>query len=166
MADVKMPNKEKEVEEILEEEVPQEPVSDRIEDLLEDEDDPIVALADVPPETEVWTDGPTAGSMLELMDKHKHVYVTSISFEEHIAWRPLKRSEYAEISSIIEAGAEEKGELELQMLNEELICRTCVLFPDYSNVDFDDLLAGVPTLVSQQILERSGFTAIGLREMI
>ena len=160
MAEVKMAEETKE-DVVTEKMDPDSPFAE-----AEDGEDPVLALSEVDPETEVWTGGPTAGKVLEWMEEHKHVYVTSISFEDHIAWRPLKRSEYAKISGRIEIEAEDKGEIELQMLNEELVCRTCVLFPDYSKIDFDDLLAGVPTLVSQQILERSGFTAISLREMI
>lgn len=174
MAEIKMPNNKKEKAEEVEEleeveadvdQLPTDPPSVELDIDLESEE-AFVALADVPPDTETWEGGPTTGQMLEWIEKHGHVYVTSISFDEHIAWRPLKRSEYARISSMIESEAMEKGELELQMLNEELVCRICVIFPDYSQIDFDDLLAGVPTLVSQQILERSGFTHIGLREMI
>lgn len=128
-------------------------------------EDEIKALSDVPPDTEIWTGGPTAGKMLEWKEQYKNVYVTSISFDEHIAWRPLKRSEYALISRQVEAAATELLESEVAMFNEELICRTCVLSPDYSKTDFDEVLAGIPTLVSQQILERSGFSAVGLREM-
>lgn len=132
----------------------------------EDEyEDDIQALSDVDPETEIWSGGPTAGIMLGWKETHKSIYVTSISFDEHIAWRPLKRSEYALISRQVEAAATELLESEVAMFNEELICRTCVLWPDYSKQDFDDILAGIPTLVSQQILERSGFSAVGLREM-
>lgn len=160
MTDIKMTEGETE-------EVPAEDVQEiNLPDVDADAEEVIQALADVPPDTEIWTGGPTAETMLGWMEKHKNVYVTSISYEDHVAWRPLKRSEYARVSSEIEARAQDMGELELQMLNEEMVCRICVLYPDYSNIDFDDLLAGVPTLLSQQILERSGFTAIGLREMI
>jgi hypothetical protein len=161
MADIKMPNKDIETpdEEELEEEVPTELKEDELEEAIQ-------ALADVDPDTEVWTGGPKAKEMLKWMEKHGHIYVTSISYDEHIAWRPLRRSEYAKISNHIEVESVEMGELELQMLNEELVCRICVVYPDYSDIDFDDVLAGIPTLLSQQILERSGFTAIGLREMI
>lgn len=135
------------------------------EDEPEYEDD-IQALSDVPPDTEIWTGGPTAGTMLKWREDYKNVYVTSISFDEHVAWRPLLRKEYALVSRQVEAAAAEMIESEVAMFNEELICRICVLFPDYSKADFDDILAGIPTLISQQILERSGFSAVGLREML
>jgi hypothetical protein len=164
MAEIKMPTDDVEAEEVEEE-------LEELDLVIDDEDDvdleeAIISLADADPDTEVWTGGPKAKEMLEWMEQHGHIYVTSISFDEHIAWRPLKRSEYAQISNRIETESLEMGELELQMLNEEMVCRICVVYPDYSNVDFDNILAGIPTLLSQQILERSGFTAIGLREMI
>ena len=170
MATVTIPNSKtapKAVKEIkpVEEEAP--PLNEEPTDFEENlDEDEILQLKDTDPETEAWTGGPTVGTILEWMSQYKNVYVTSISFEEHVAWRPLKRSEYARISQQIEEAAPELMESEMAMLNEELICRICVLFPDYSTQDFDDVLAGIPTLISQQILERSGFTAIGLREMV
>lgn len=135
--------------------------------LEEDDEDPLEpqSVSDVPPETEIWTGGPTAGTVKDWMEQYKGVYVTSISFEEHYAWRTLKRSEYARISTQLESIAEGKSETEITMLNEELICMTCVLYPEITEAELDDLPAGIPTLISQHILERSGFTAIGLREM-
>lgn len=168
MPTITMPGSE-EPEDVTEEELPVEgpPEPEEAHDFDAEDgyETDVQALSDVDPETEVWADGPTAGQMLKWIEKHGNVYVTSISFDDHIAWRPLVRSEYALISRQVEAAAQELSESEVAMFNEELICRICVLSPDYSNQDFDTVLAGIPTLVSQQILERSGFSAIGLREM-
>jgi hypothetical protein len=124
------------------------------------------SLRDIDPTEPVWAEGPLAGDMVKWLDAYKEkVFVTSIDFDEHVTWRPLKRSEYAKISGQIEEAVSQISESEATMLNEELICQTCVLWPDYKNIDFDDLLAGIPTLVSQQILEQSGFTALSVREM-
>lgn len=138
---------------------------------FEDEDfssseEEIKPMADLDPEMEIWPDGPKAKDLTAWMEQHKSVYLTSISMDEHIVWRPLKRSEYARISSHLENLPVDMSETEINMQNEELICKTCVLAPDYTNQDFDELLAGIPTLIAQQIMERSGFSAIGLREMV
>jgi len=151
------------------EETPEVEVDEEVLQAPEYEDeleDAIQSVHDVDPSTEIWTGGPNAGQVIEWMEQHKKVYTTSFDWDDHVVWRPLKRREQARITSHLESLDPETSELELNMINEELICKTCVLYPDFSNQDFDDLLAGVPTLIAQQILERSGFTAIAMREMV
>lgn len=132
----------------------------------EEVEEVIRSVQDVDPETEIWTGGPKAGKVIEWMEQYKKVYTTSFDWDDHVVWRPLKRREQAQITNHLESLPQEMTEMEINMVNEELICKTCVLYPDFSNQDFDDLLAGIPTLIAQQILERSGFTAIAMREMI
>ena len=76
------------------------------------------------------------------------VYHTKI-LERHFLFRTLNRAEYEQIAS-----------LALDSLtNEELICKTCVLFPynyDYAAMGKDD--AGYPGTLAQIIMENSGFT--------
>ena len=66
------------------------------EDFNTEEDDfePISSVEDLPDEEEIWPDGPTAGQIKIWKKEHGDVYVTSISFDKHIAWRPLSRIEY------------------------------------------------------------------------
>lgn len=135
-------------------------------EITDEMDEVLQSVDDLPPEQELWIGGPTAETMKKWMEDYGKVYVTSVSYDEHMVWRPLKRREYAQINSKLEELPQEISEMEFNMVNEELICKMCVLEPDMSDMDFDSLLAGLPTLLSQQILERSGFTAIGLREMI
>lgn len=76
------------------------------------------------------------------------VYHTKI-LERHFLFRTLNRAEYEQIAS-----------LSLDSLtNEELICKTCVLWPlnyDYAAMGKDD--AGYPGTLAQIIMENSGFT--------
>ena len=76
------------------------------------------------------------------------VYHTKI-LERHFLFRTLNRAEYEQIAS-----------LALDSLtNEELICKTCVLWPlnyDYAAMGKDD--AGYPGTLAQIIMENSGFT--------
>lgn len=76
------------------------------------------------------------------------VYHTKI-LDRHFLFRTLNRAEYEQIAS-----------LALDSLtNEELICKTCVLWPynyDYSAMGKDD--AGYPGTLAQIIMENSGFT--------
>jgi hypothetical protein len=174
MANVSIP-KDKATEEEIVPDLPEADLEATGEDEgpFDDEVDPTNAsqvefesLRDIDPNEPVWAEGPLAGDMVKWLDAYKEkVFVTSIDFDEHVTWRPLKRSEYAKISGQIEEAVGQISESEATMLNEELICQVCVLWPDYKNIDFDDLLAGIPTLISQQILEQSGFTALSVREM-
>ena len=76
------------------------------------------------------------------------VFHTKI-LERHFLFRTLNRSEYEQIAS-----------LALDSLtNEELICKTCVLWPlnyDYSAIAKEE--AGYPSTLAQIIMENSGFT--------
>lgn len=76
------------------------------------------------------------------------IYHTKI-LERHFLFRTLNRAEYEQIAS-----------LALDSLtNEELICKTCVLWPynyDYAAMGKDD--AGYPGTLAQIIMENSGFT--------
>lgn len=76
------------------------------------------------------------------------VYHTKI-LDRHFLFRTLNRAEYEQIAS-----------LALDSLtNEELICKTCVLWPlnyDYAAMGKDD--AGYPGTLAQIIMENSGFT--------
>lgn len=155
MAEITMSNDALEEDEPVETELPP-------EELIADAS----SLEDLDPESELWEGSPKVKQFIKWKEEYpKGVYLTSIDFDDHVVWRPMKRSEYGRISTEIENQLGEMSETEITMLNEEMICRTCVLFPDMEKTDFDDMLAGVPTLVSQQILERSGFTSIATREL-
>lgn len=145
----------------LDEESPLEDLDEYDED--EDDSRPILA-EDLPPETQIWVDGPTAGQVVEWKKQHGGVYVTSITFDKHVAWRTLKRKEYANVIRHIEkviAGG--MSQVEANLLNEELVCQICCLAPKFE--DFAEELAGLPSILSQQILESSGFTSWDIRGM-
>lgn len=70
--------------------------------------------------------------------------------EQEFAWRPLTRAEYKHLLM---------AELPPAEL-EELICQTCTLYPvdyDFSNCE----VAGIPTSLAREILEKSGFSVDG-----
>lgn len=69
--------------------------------------------------------------------------------ERHFLFRTLNRSEYEQIASMALDS----------LTNEELICKTCVLWPLNYNYDFmskED--AGYPSTLAKIIMEYSGFT--------
>ena len=65
-------------------------------------------------------------------------------------WRPIRRKEFRDIQRI--EGAKDEYYME------ESICRACVLWPeDYALHRITFGKAGIPTTLSQLIMERSGF---------
>lgn len=137
------------------------------EDLFLDEETSGIDIADLPPDTVLWDDGPTAGQVLEWKNKHKNVFITNVTYEKHIVWRTLLRSEYKqlvrEIESVLADG--KMTQSEANMYNEELTCTICCLFPKYNLSDLETEDAGVPSIVSQQIMESSGFATIDVRQL-
>lgn len=79
------------------------------------------------------------------------IYMTEFDDDDSYIWRPIRRKEYKDISKI--NGAD-------QFYKEERICEKCVLFPkNYSYVAMTNGKAGTPSLLSELILEKSGFVA-------
>jgi len=78
----------------------------------------------------------------------------SIHFSENIGginfiWRTLERTEYRELMNIPNTDP---------LQREEMICEICVLFPyDYNFSSMGAQKAGIPAMLSEQILEQSGF---------
>lgn len=120
---------------------------------------------DLAPETILFEGGPTAGDIVEWKKQYGRVYITEISFDEYIIWRTINRREYKELVRSINHLMENSqvSEVELNMYNEEAICQMCILFPALTDEEFDNQLAGMPAIISQQILEQSGFRPIDTR---
>jgi hypothetical protein len=148
----------------VEEEALEAQVNDEDED--EDEEKPLLP-EDLPPDTPIWVDGPTAGQIVEWKKQYGSVYVTSVTYEKHVAWRPLNRTEYRNIVKHIEnlISSGKMTQVEANMENEEVICEVCCLYPKFTKQDFSREMAGLPSILSQQILESSGFTAWDTRGM-
>jgi hypothetical protein len=122
-----------------------------------------VSLETADPNEILWEGGPTVGQALAWKQEYKKIYVTSLSLEDHVLWHTLKRGPYSDIM-------EQVGELndsgqfssaKVSIIQEELITKACMLHPVVET--FEDELAGLPSLLSQQILEASGFVALGTR---
>lgn len=103
-----------------------------------------------PTDSPVFEDGPGI-SKIQLWKKQygvSKVFHTKI-LEKHYLFRTLNRAEYEQIAS-----------LSLDSLtNEELICKTCVLWPlNYNYETMAKEEAGYPSTLAQIIMENSGFT--------
>ena len=115
----------------------------------------------------IWPGGPTAGDIKNWKKLHGDVYVTSLTFDKHLVWRPLTRNEYKEIILLIEelTTSEKLTKAQANLWNEEIITKVCLLFPPYDDVGLEQDLAGIPSLLSQEILEASGFVAREVRQL-
>lgn len=94
--------------------------------------------------------GPTRQEIEEWKMRHKDVYFIPLDDGIYV-FRALKRPEYREIIRNPNLGALDR---------EEAISEKCVLYPrDYSASDLEKRNAGVPSIVSEIIMEKSGFVS-------
>jgi hypothetical protein len=163
MANVKI-----KLDEVPEEE---EPVKDEepevpVEDELEDEED-IVSVESLDPDEELWPGGPTAGDVTDWKEEYGDIYVTSITVDKHVIWRPLTRPEYnahiERMEDLVDSG--QLSPARANLYNEEAIAELCMLFPKYDRKEKKSGLAGTPSLIAQQVMEASGFTALEVRQL-
>ena len=95
------------------------------------------------------------GPTIEQVEKWKSMYndeVYMTEFENEVfLWRPITRKEYKDIMKLQNADT---------FYKEERICERCVLYPE--NYNFSAMVkgkAGIPTVLSELIMEKSGFVA-------
>lgn len=134
-------------------------------DEIEEED--YKSIDDLPDEQEIWEGGPKAGQVKEWKNIYGDVYVTSITYDKHVAWRTLNRAEYKQIvkkmEQLVQAG--QLSTAEANLWNEETIAETCMLYPTFDKNRSVGFMAGVPSLISQEVLEASGFVALEVRQL-
>lgn len=101
--------------------------------------------------SEIFEGGPSL-SQVELWKKQfgkNKIFHTQI-LEKHFVFRTLDRYEYKQIVAIDNIDA---------LYREEIICKTCVLFPyDYNFKKMAAEDGGYPSTLAQIIMENSGFT--------
>jgi hypothetical protein len=98
----------------------------------------------------VFEGGPSQAKIDEFKSRFGQIYLTEFDDEVFI-WRTLTRKEFKEIMKTDGADA---------LYREERICEKCVLWPEkYDFMAMTTGKAGTPTLLSEQIMDRSGFTA-------
>lgn len=131
------------------------------------EQDRPTRVEDLDDATELWPSGPSAGQVKYWKSLHRDAYVTSVTADQHFVWRPLARSEYVKlVKSLADLATNaEFSKKDIEFLNEELITQVCLLFPTPTEFDFRNGPAGLPSLLSQEILEASGFKALEIRQL-
>lgn len=121
------------------------------------------------PNAEMWPSGPTAMEVLEWKNLHgsDSVYVTSISPTNHVVWRTLTRFEYRRLVKTLEqsvaTGTVSSAEANLN--NEEQICEICVLHPKFTRQQLAGELAGLPSVIAQEVMEASAFVSLEVRQL-
>jgi hypothetical protein len=94
--------------------------------------------------------GPALTKIEEWKSLHGDVYLTEFD-EDVYLWRSLRRKEYKDIMKI--NGAD-------QYYKEERIVDKVMLYPEnYNFISMTNGKAGVPTLLSELVMEKSGFSA-------
>lgn len=146
--------------------IEQQVISTQEDDLYEDpaQATSVEQLAD---DVIIFENGPTAGQIKAWKKEFGEVYVTSISFDKHIVWRVLSRIEYKQLvkkmEQMMQAG--QMSSSEANMWNEEAISELCILFPSYDKRALTEEMAGLPSLIAQEVLEASGFVALEVRQL-
>lgn len=135
-------------------------------DPIEDDSD-YKDIEDVPDEEEIWENGPKAGLIKEWKKQYGDIYVTSITYDKHVVWRVLNRAEYKQIvkkmEQLVQAG--QLSTAEANLWNEETIAELCMLYPKFDKNNSTGFMAGLPSLIAQEVLEASGFVALEVRQL-
>lgn len=135
-------------------------------DTIEDDSD-YKDIEDVPDEEEIWENGPKAGLIKEWKKQYGDIYVTSITYDKHVVWRVLNRAEYKQIvkkmEQLVQAG--QLSTAEANLWNEETIAELCMLYPKFDKNNSTGFMAGLPSLIAQEVLEASGFVALEVRQL-
>jgi hypothetical protein len=125
------------------------------------------SVEDLDDDEAIWEGGPVARDIKEWKEQYGDIYVTSITFDKHIVWRVLNRIEYKQIvkkmEQLVQAG--QLTSAEANMWNEETIAELCILYPKYDKRALSGVMAGMPSLIAQEVLEASGFVALEVRQL-
>lgn len=165
MANVKMIDEEQAPEEetVEEEIVPDEELDAELD---EDDENPL-RIEDMDPKEELWPQGPTVASILEWKEKYGDIYVTSITIDKHMVWRTMNRFEYKQMVKEMEKASQQGGltAAELTMFQEEYVASLCLLFPKVTKAELVQDMAGVATMISQEVMDNSGFVPLEIRQL-
>lgn len=99
----------------------------------------------------LFPNGPSLPKVEEWKSRfNDEVYLTE--FEEEIfLWRPISRKEYKQVMKVQSADS---------FYKEERICEAVILYPEgYNFMQMTAGKAGIPTLLAELVMEKSGFQA-------
>ena len=124
-------------------------------------------LGEPAPTDELWPGGPTFAQIEEWKAQHGDVYVTSVTPDDHYVWRTITRFEYRRLVKNLEQSIStgQVTQAEANMNNEESITEMCVLFPPVTRAQLSGEMAGLSSIISQEVMEASGFVALEIRQL-
>lgn len=110
---------------------------------------------------EVFEGGPTKDQVENWKHKYGDVYMTKFDSETFI-WRTISRSEYKEVLNM-----ESEGDQPADWFREEVVTDRCVIWPtDFDYEDIGDGKAGIPAVLAEKIMNKSGFIAeVGAKKL-
>lgn len=140
-----MAPRKKQVEQEVEQQEELEVEAVQIEAVEEDVD----SFEEVAGDDEIVPGGPTNDQVEDWKSRFQDkVFMTEIESKFYV-WRPIRRTEYKNIMKIQNAD---------RYYTEEQICTKCILFPEnFRATGMANGLAGVPSVLAELILEKSGF---------
>lgn len=126
-----------------------------------------VSLESLDPKSELWEGGPLVGTLQEWKSQYGEIYLTYFTPTVRVVWRPLSRSDYRKIVARMSEIASEQdlSNVEVNMIQEELVAQTVMLWPDYDVSDDSNELGGLASTISQHAMEASGFSAMEVRQL-
>lgn len=99
---------------------------------------------------QAWQGGPLQSEILGWKKQFGRIYKTATPDGDTFVWRALNRFEYKSIMSTPNTN---------ELMREEMIAETCVLFPyDYCYEDMVNQPGGIPSMLAEQIMQKSAFT--------
>lgn len=94
--------------------------------------------------------GPSIAQVDAWKEQFGQIFMTEVDDDDAFIWRVLNRKEFKEIMKLDNADA---------MYREERVCERCILWPEgYSFEAMSNGKAGAPTILAEQVMEKSGFT--------
>ena len=101
----------------------------------------------------LFDEGPTLNQVERWKSQFGGIYMTEVSDDQVFIWRTITRKEYKDLLKAKNADA---------LYREERMCEKCVLWPeDYNFLAMSSGAAGIPSLLAEQIMIKSGFQASG-----
>jgi hypothetical protein len=98
---------------------------------------------------EIYPGGPTMATIDEWKQNYGQIFMTEVDDEDAFIWRALSRKEFKDIIKVDNADL---------LYREERVCNACILWPEsYKFTDLTDGKAGIPTVLAEQIMDKSGF---------
>lgn len=98
----------------------------------------------------LFAGGPTLDKIEEWKSQYGEIYLTEFE-EEVFIWRALIRKEYKDVMKVATTD---------NFYKEERICERVVIYPEgYNFMAMTKGKAGIPTLIAELVMEKSGFQA-------